>query len=89
MAEDKKTTEVNSPKKTDPSKELVTARFIKDSGKYKNDITVVINGKAYKIQRGVEVKIPRCVYDVIVDSMNADAETAMLIDKLSSEAITE
>lgn len=56
--------------------EMITTMFIKDNGKYKDDIHVQINGKVWSIQRGVEVTIPKNVYEVIVWSMKADAEAA-------------
>lgn len=29
-----------------------------------SDLTIIVNGKTYKIQRGVEVTVPRAVYEV-------------------------
>ena len=41
---------------------------IKDGGKYKDDIVVIVNGKIFQIQRGKTVKIPRYVRNVIMDA---------------------
>ena len=40
-------------------KEQVPVMLIKDNAKYKDDVTVTVNGVNYQIQRGVQV--PRCV----------------------------
>lgn len=52
---------VQKPKKDD----YVLFKAFKDEGNYKDDIVVGINGKIYTIQRGVEVKIPLKVYEVL------------------------
>ena len=76
-AEDKKVPEA----KYDPKKDLVPFRAFKDSDKYSDDIVVGVNGKIYKIKRGVTVMIPRHVYAVLENSMNQDSRTADLIAK--------
>jgi hypothetical protein len=52
--------------------ELVPFEAFKDNDKYKDDITVIVNGKIWRIQRGVEVMIPRYVYNVIKQSEKQD-----------------
>jgi hypothetical protein len=42
--------------------ELVPFMAFKDSGKYKDDLVIIVNGKTWQIQRGVQVMIPRYVY---------------------------
>ena len=42
-------------------KEPVPVMLIKDNVKYKDDVTVTVNGTNYQIQRGVQVMVPRCV----------------------------
>lgn len=64
--------------------EPVTIRLFKDSGKYKDDAHVGYNGKFYVIQRGVEVQVPRAVANILMNSENQDAQTAILIEKESS-----
>ena len=39
--------------------ELVTVRLFKDSGKYKDDVFVAVNGVGMIVPRGVDVEIPR------------------------------
>jgi hypothetical protein len=55
----------------------------KDNDKYKDDITVGVNGKIFRIKRGVQVMIPRNVYNVLMRSMEQDAKTA---DMISNQA---
>lgn len=39
-----------------------------DGERYKDDINVTINGKTWQIQRGVNLEIPRFVYNEIMDA---------------------
>ncbi len=41
--------------------EPVPVMLIKDNAKYKDDVTVTVNGVNYQIQRGVQVMVPRKV----------------------------
>lgn len=41
--------------------ETVPVMLIKDNAKYKDDVTVTVNGTNYQIQRGVQVMVPRKV----------------------------
>ncbi len=41
--------------------EPVPVLLIKDNAKYKDDVTVTVNGTNYQIQRGVQVMVPRKV----------------------------
>lgn len=90
MAEKKKATEeeieeIKTPK--DPEaflKERVPFYAFKDNGKYKDDITVGVNGRVFRIKRGETVYIPRYVYNVLMNSMAQDASTADYIDQQSN-----
>lgn len=42
--------------------------------KVQEDINVIINGKAWQIQRGKEVEIPESVYEVIKNSQDMQDE---------------
>jgi hypothetical protein len=42
--------------------ELVPFMAFKDNDKYKDDLVIIVNGKTWQIQRGVQVMIPRYVY---------------------------
>lgn len=64
----------------------VKIRLFKDNDKYRHDVFVAVNGRAIKIQRGVEVEIPVEYYEVLERSMTQDAATATLIEKESQGA---
>ena len=64
----------------------VKIRLFKDNDKYRHDVFVAVNGRAIKIQRGVEVEIPVEYYEVLERSMTQDAATATLIEKESQSA---
>lgn len=56
--------------------ELVPFEAFKDNDKYKDDITVIVNGKPWRIKRGEEVMVPRYVYDVLKQSEKQDRAAA-------------
>ena len=58
----------------------------KDTNKYKDDIFVGVNGKAYKIQRGKHTRIPKAVAEILENSMEQDARTAELIEREGKSA---
>ena len=60
--------------------ERIPFSAFKDSGKYKDDLIVIVNGKTFQIQRGVQVMIPRYVYLAIEQSERQRAEAAKLED---------
>lgn len=39
---------------------------------HQEDVTVIVNGMSYKIQRGKEVVVPAAVYEVLMNSMRMD-----------------
>lgn len=60
--------------------ELVTVKFFKDNGKYKDDICVSVNGRTCIVQRGVPVTIKRKYLWAIENSMAQDEATVELIE---------
>ena len=44
---------------------LVTIHLFKDSGRYKEDVTVGLNGKFWRIKRGVDVEVPWAVAELL------------------------
>ena len=60
----------------------VEIRLIKDKDRYKDDVIVNVNGKAWQIKRGVYVSVPRYIAEVIESSEKQDERTADLIDEL-------
>lgn len=69
--------------------ERVPFRAFKDSGKYKEDYIVGLNGKQYQIQRGKDVMIPRNVREIIYQSMAQDEATADMIDNYEQSFLNE
>lgn len=62
-----------------PEEDMVNIFLFKDKDKYNSDLPVSINGKTWLIQRGVNVKVPRFVAEVINNSMLQDAKGSELI----------
>lgn len=69
----------------DRMNEKVTIKLFKDNGKYKDDLTVTVNGITYQIQRGKTVEVPRYIADVIAQSERQDTQTANLLEKLVND----
>ena len=65
----------------DPWTELVPVRLFKDNDKYNEDVFVALNGRRYLIKRGEEVKIPRCIKEVLD---NAEAQRREAEEKQNS-----
>lgn len=61
--------------------EMVPFKAFKDAGKYKDDITISVNGHVWVIQRGRTVMIPRYVAEVYWTSEAQDSATADLIER--------
>lgn len=51
----------NTKNKVDPNLEEVEVTFPKIRGTKDQDIIIIVNGKAWQIQRGKPVKVPRYV----------------------------
>lgn len=69
----------------DRMNELVTIRLFKGLGRYKNDIIVRVDGKRYQLKRGINIQVPRKVYDVVQQQLTQDQETAQLIENKEAE----
>lgn len=59
--------------------ELVEVKLFKDTGKYKDDVYVGVNGENVLIKRGERVKIKRKFAEALDNSDRQDLETAELI----------
>lgn len=57
----------------------VKVKLFKDTERYKDDVTVVVNGRVWKIQRGKEVELPMYVWMVVEAGLSQDFQTATLI----------
>ena len=65
--------------------ETVTVHLFQDSGRYKDDVFVGLNGKFYTIQRGVDVEVPVGVAEIIRHSMEQDKATADEIARITTD----
>lgn len=63
-------------------KELVPVMLIKDHNRYKEDVTVTVNGINYQIQRGVSVMVPRSVALVLERSHQQELEAQEYLESL-------
>ena len=63
--------------------EEVEIQLFKDSGKYKDDVYVAVNGENCLIQRGIPVKVKRKHAEVLRRSLEQDNETADMIRELT------
>lgn len=81
----KKTEETEEQKKLrEHYNEKVTINLFLDNDKYKDDLIVNVNGKAWQIKRGVDVEVPRYVAEVIKNSLKQDRATALHITELEN-----
>ena len=60
-------------------KKNVRIRLFKDNSRYKGDLFVSVNGDSYLIQRGMDVKVPKAVAEVLEHSQQQDEYTAARI----------
>ena len=63
-------------------KELVPVMLIKDNSKYKDDVTVTVNGINYQIQRGVQVMVPRSVALVLERARKQELDAQEYMESL-------
>ena len=63
-------------------KKTETIRLFSDSGKYKGDLFVSVNGVNYQIKRGVTVQVPPEVAEVIQHSEEQDAQSAARMEAI-------
>lgn len=64
---------------------LVRVKLFKDTGKYKDPLTVVLNGKVWRLERGVELEVPKDVAEIIAHSEYQDTMTARMIEARENE----
>ena len=46
-------------------KKTVKIRLYKDNDKYRDDVSVIVNGEVYIVKRGIEVEVPDFVAEVL------------------------
>ena len=58
---------------------MVTIHLFKDDDRYAAPVFVGVNGDSYLIQRGIDVKVPKAVAEVLEHSQVQDERTAARI----------
>ena len=66
--------------------EPVTVKLFKDSGKYKDDVFVAVNGVGMIVPRGVDVEIPRKYAEALKNSELQDSFAAEFQAELAKGA---
>ena len=69
--------------------EPVEIELFKDDDKYSGDVFVGVNGKGYIIKRGIPVRVPRFVAEVVNNSLNQQKAAAAMIRELENEYKTK
>ena len=64
---------------------MVSIRLFSDNGRYKGDLFVSVNGVNYQIKRGVTVKVPPEVAEIIQHSEEQDAQSAARLEGIMSK----
>ena len=82
---EKETTKTTKAEVKEDLNEEVEITLIKDDGKYKDDVVVVLNGVAIKVPRGKPVKIKRKYAKIIENSIAENGKTAAKITSLEKE----
>ena len=61
-------TKTEAPTPYDPMKDYRTVTLPRATGKEEDTVFVSINGKGYNIKKGVPVRVPRPVYEILRES---------------------
>ena len=62
-----------------------TVHLFRDSGRYKDDVFVAVNGHSVLIKRGETVRVRRMFAEVLERSMKQDAQTAQMMERESAD----
>lgn len=68
---------------------MVTIHLFKDDDRYAAPVFVGVNGDSYLIQRGMDVKVPKAVAEVLEQSIKQDAEAARKSQAMQAAAGTQ
>lgn len=63
----------------------VAVKLFKDSGRYKGDVFVAVNGNPIALKRGERMEIKRKYAEVLDNSERQDYETAQMIERKTAE----
>ena len=72
-------------KKIENEDSLVTIKLFKDTGKYSEPLTVILNGKIWRFERGVEHRVPKDIAEIIDHSEYQNNMTARMIEARERE----
>jgi len=67
----------------------VKIRLFKDNDKYKDDVTVGINGKITRIKRGVWVEVSRAVKEILDHQEEQDIQTAEMMTAQENDFLSK
>ena len=71
-------------KKQDRAAETVSVTIPRGRKQEENFVIVSVNGRSWKIMRGVEVKVPRCVAEVLENAQMMAEEARRYVDERAS-----
>ena len=74
----------NVAKKKNPEKEMVVVNIPLEKNEA-DTLFVSVNEKTYSIKRGVDVKVPRFVYDMIIDSQRQEKNSIIYIKETKKQ----
>ena len=63
---------------------MVTVTLPRGRKQGENFVIVSVNGRSWKIMRGVEVKVPRCVAEVLENAQMMAEEARRYVDERAS-----
>lgn len=84
MAEVKSEAKVTKAVEKDPWKQMVTIKLPKINDGSENFITTSVNGRVFKIQRGVNVEVPMPIAEVLQHSEEAADRAEAFIEGLTN-----
>ena len=70
-------------------KEMVEIKLFKDNDRYQDDLFVGYNGTGYIVKRGIPVKVPRAVAQIISDSEAQQDAAVSMITELTEDFKTK
>lgn len=88
-ATEAKTEAAAEAKAEEKDDDMVTIHLFKDDDRYAAPVFVGVNGDSYLIQRGIDVKVPKAVAEVLEHSIKQDAEAARKSQAMQAAAGTQ
>jgi hypothetical protein len=66
--------------------DLMTVTLPRATGKEEDSLFVALNGKGYTIKRGVPVRVPRAIYNIIAESRRQQERQAAFEEQMQALA---